>query len=177
MGPSSSHSSKSTEDSKSFDQKHDEENPTTLRNRWKRFEQWKVERAYIGWRFSLKIGITLAALVCCFNTSALVFALVSNNGIQNGRAVLLDGSCSTVRTHNTYLHLYINIAGTLLISASNYSMQCLSASTRHDIERAHSKKIWLDIGIQSFRNLKNIPWRQSILWGALAATSFLLHIL
>lgn len=90
------------------------------------------------------------------NVSALTWAFFRARTHDSGRATLYQGDCSKVHRVNTAIHLYINFSSTLLLAASNFSMQCLSAPTRRDIDRAHAKKIWLDIGIPSFRNIPYI---------------------
>jgi hypothetical protein len=75
------------------------------------------------------------------------------------------------------IHLLINILSSLLLAASNYAMQCLSAPTRRDIEKHHSKGWWLDIGVPSFHNLRVIPWNRSVPWYLLMISSLPLHLL
>ena len=55
-------------------------------------------------------------------------------------------------------------------------MQCLCSPSREDIDRAHSVKNWLDIGVPSFRNLRQIPKRRQLLWFGLALSSLPLHL-
>lgn len=76
-----------------------------------------------------------------------------------------------------WLHLIINILSTLLLGASNYSMQCLSSPTRSEIDKAHRQKLWLDIGVPSVRNLRRISASRIALWWLLAASSIPLHLL
>jgi hypothetical protein len=56
-------------------------------------------------------------------------------------------------------------------------MQLLCSPTRQDIDRAHANRIWLDIGIQSIRNLRRISKFRMTLWVMFAATSIPLHIM
>jgi hypothetical protein len=56
-------------------------------------------------------------------------------------------------------------------------MQCLCSPTRQEVDRAHTRKTWLDIGIQSMRNLSRIGRLRMGLWIILAASSIPLHIL
>lgn len=78
---------------------------------------------------------------------------------------------------NSYLHFAINLLSTILLSSSNYCMQCLSAPTRKEVNTAHAKGVWLDIGIPSMRNLRYIDRRRVILWGLLGLSSLPLHLL
>lgn len=56
-------------------------------------------------------------------------------------------------------------------------MQCLSSPTREDIDRAHSRHIWLDIGVPSIRNLRSIARNRIVLWWFLAFSGIPLHLL
>ena len=76
-----------------------------------------------------------------------------------------------------WLHLGINLLSTILLGASNYTMQCLSAPTRDEINNAHQQRISCDIGIPSVRNLGRISRRRRILWWMTALSSIPLHFL
>lgn len=141
-----------------------------------KFARWKISHSLIGWKFSLRVGALLATVVFAMNAAILIWTLASHHEIGNGRAVLYRGNCQTVRSKNTWIHLYINVASTLLLSASNFSMQCLSAPTRKDTDRAHSRKKWMDIGIPSFRNIFQLDNRRVTVWSLLVMTSLLLHL-
>lgn len=76
-----------------------------------------------------------------------------------------------------WTHLVINILSTLLLGASNYSMQCLSSPTRSEVDKAHGQGIWLDIGVPSIRNLRRLSVSRIVLWWLLAISSLPLHLL
>lgn len=90
---------------------------------------------------------------------------------------ITEGPCSTIRNQGLYIHLAINVLGTSLLAASNYVMQCLSAPTRSEIDVAHHKGDWLDVGIPSVRNLFRIKKKRTFLWLLLALSSIPLHLL
>lgn len=56
-------------------------------------------------------------------------------------------------------------------------MQCLSAPTRSEVDKAHSQGIWLDIGVPSVRNLRRLSTPRIVLWWLLAISSIPLHLL
>lgn len=76
----------------------------------------------------------------------------SRFGYENGIATIQKGTCSRTKTLDLWIHLVINVLGTLLLGASNYTMQCLSSPTREEIDKAHLRKIPLDIGVPSLGN-------------------------
>ena len=56
-------------------------------------------------------------------------------------------------------------------------MQCLTSPTRDEIDKAHARYDWLDIGILSLRNLRRISWDRIGLWWLLAFSSIPIHLL
>ncbi|PKY07921.1 hypothetical protein P168DRAFT_261947 [Aspergillus campestris IBT 28561] len=87
-----------------------------------------------------------------------------------------EGSCPMASNWATGLHALINVLSTFLLAASNYVMQCLGAPSRADVDRAHRKRRWLDIGTFSVRNLSVLNNKQRILWGLLLVTSTPIHM-
>ena len=69
-------------------------------------------------------------------------------------------NCKTSNALDIFVYLLINILNTCLLGASNYCMQCLSSPTRDDVDKAHSKNKWVDIGV-----------RKVLMWGLLALSS------
>jgi hypothetical protein len=90
--------------------------------------------------------------------------------------ILYTGDCEKVRQLNVGIHVLINILSTVLLSGSNYCMQCLSAPTRKEIDEAHAKGVWLDVGIPSVRNLDMIKTQRFVLWLLLGFSSLPLHL-
>lgn len=86
------------------------------------------------------------------------------------------GSCATAKKLNLWLHLLINILSTLLLGASNFCMQLLVAPTRHEVNKAHERAFWLDIGTSSVKNLRRIARKSMLTWLCLGFSSALLHL-
>ena len=95
----------------------------------------------------------------------------------NGSGTLIQGECAKTRKASTWIHLAINVLSTVLLSASNYCMQILTAPTRAEVSRAHASGKWLDIGVPSVRNLRWISKRRVWIWYCLAFSSLPLHLL
>jgi hypothetical protein len=140
-------------------------------------QQTWPQRHLKGWRFGILFGSILASLVLAINLSATIYGGVKAVRNDNGRKVIFEGDCEQVRKINTGLHFAINILSTLLLSASNYAMQCLSAPTRSEVDAAHKKRHWLDIGVLSVRNIRKISTRRALLWAILGLSSMPLHLL
>ncbi|KAF2126203.1 hypothetical protein P153DRAFT_388946 [Dothidotthia symphoricarpi CBS 119687] len=99
------------------------------------------------------------------------------NATEGYLGTLYMGNCARTRKINVWIHLIINIISTLLLSASNYCMQVLSAPSRKELARAHAQRYWLQIGIPSLRNLRHIGWDRVVLWALLLLSSAPLHLL
>jgi len=152
-------------------------NTTTSRASIISQKQAWAQRHLKGWRFGILSGSTLALLVFAINTAATIYGGIESKKNDNGRKILYEGDCESVRKINLGLHLAINLLSTILLGASNYGMQCLSAPTRNEVDVAHSKRRWLDIGVLSIRNITSISRRRAWLWALLGLSSLPLHLL
>jgi hypothetical protein len=140
---------------------------------------WKAWRSRYttGFRFCIASAAALSIIVLVINIALASYSISHYGNGNNGIQTLFAGSCSRARITSTALHLLINVLSTLLLGASNYCMQCLSAPTRSEIDAAHRKSIWLDIGVPSTRNLTKISFKRSWLWWILGMSSLPLHLL
>jgi hypothetical protein len=127
-----------------------------------------------GWRFGVLSFAIMACLVFVINLVVTVWGSVAPKAAGG---VLDQGDCGRIKTLNSGLHILINVLSTILLSGSNYCMQCMSAPTRGEIDQSHVARTWLDVGIPSFRNLKRIDRRRLLLWLLLGTSSLPLHLL
>ncbi|KAH7551297.1 hypothetical protein BM1_09613 [Bipolaris maydis] len=126
------------------------------------------------WKTSVFVFAICASSVFSINLAFTIWSLATwHTNMGN----LYEGDCGRVKVLNSAVHVLINILSTILFTASNYCMQCLSAPTRSAVDKAHMQSEWLDIGISSMRNLKHIKRQDLILWLLLAITSLPLHLL
>ncbi|KAL8700901.1 MAG: hypothetical protein Q9201_005196 [Fulgogasparrea decipioides] len=128
-----------------------------------------------GWHVGTIVCAVTATIVFLINLVLTTWA-AANYGVQEGIGTIHDGSCSRTKNMSLWLHLAINVLSTTLLGASNYCMQCLSAPTRKEMDRAHQRCIRLDIGVPSVRNLRFISWKRSLLWLLLVSSSVPLHL-
>ncbi|KAK4234231.1 hypothetical protein C8A03DRAFT_38010 [Achaetomium macrosporum] len=128
-----------------------------------------------------------SALIFCAGSLASFIANLSftlwattrpGSNIEGGVGVLAqETSCSTAKNINTGIHVLINVLSTILLAGSNYCMQCLSAPTREQIDEAHRQSRWVDVGVQSIRNLLYITSPgNKLLWVLLSLSSLPLHL-
>lgn len=126
---------------------------------------------------ALFVQIFISTTVLMFNISVTIYAM-TKYGISSGLGDIYQGNCQLVAKYNTFVHLGINILSTLLLSSSNYCAQLLAAPTRSEVDAAHEKGDWLDIGVPSLRNLwkERIARKRRVAWTLLMISSVLLHL-
>ena len=136
-----------------------------------------------GWRYVLVRGAALVFTVACLNVLLAAIPAGALNGKEgrwiDGVALLYKGTPTAVNTRSAILHLALSGLSSVLLAASNYTMQCLSAPTRQEVDTAHWKGSSLDIGLPSIRNMcdKATPWSRKCLWLLLLLTSIPIHFL
>lgn len=132
------------------------------------------ERKFSGWRGGILAAATSTGIVLLTNLTFTIWAgSTSKSGLRIG--TLYEGECGTVRHADTWLHIAINAMGTILLRASDFTMQCLSAPTRSEIDVAHSKGRYLDIGLPSLNNLNG--WKKKVMFTFLVLSTLPLHFL
>ncbi|RAL07797.1 uncharacterized protein BO97DRAFT_446566 [Aspergillus homomorphus CBS 101889] len=125
---------------------------------------------------------TILVINIIMTITALLIAYVQQpnrrtNRAQFEMAELYSGQCARSSHWATGLHVVINALSTILLGASNYVMQCLGAPSRADVDRAHAKARWLDIGTFSLRNFAVMDRRRKILWVLLLISSTPIHMI
>jgi hypothetical protein len=130
-----------------------------------------------GWRMSVLLGCFASSFVLLCNTALIVVGQLHSGYDKDGIATLFRGTEAEVSRWNTIAHIFINMLSTLLFSMSNYTMQVLNSPTRREIDKAHARGKWLDIGVASVHNLKIISRRRAALCVVLSLSSVPLHLL
>ncbi|KAI7155269.1 hypothetical protein KC349_g7102 [Hortaea werneckii] len=141
----------------------------SVNNRMKR-------RRLQGWRFGVTVSAWTAFTILLLNLILTIYAGTSYPH-YGGLGLAFEGKCSAVNSWTTWLHVLINGLSSVLLSASNYTMQCLCSPTRKEIDQAHARGDWLDIGVPSVRNIWRMNWRRTGLWWLLALSSIPIHLL
>ncbi|KAF8859021.1 hypothetical protein BDZ45DRAFT_742835 [Acephala macrosclerotiorum] len=132
------------------------------------------QRKFSGWRGGILAAACSSGLVLLINLIFTIWAAAkSKSGTQIG--TIYAGDCATVRHADSGLHIAINVMGTILLGASNYTMQCLSSPTRKEVDAAHSRGEYLDIGLPSPKNLNG--WKKKIVFTFLVLSTMPLHFL
>ncbi|KAF0639304.1 hypothetical protein FPSE5266_10275 [Fusarium pseudograminearum] len=114
-----------------------------------------------------------------------LFALKRENGSRGsgskradalGQSILHEGNCDTTAKANLWIHLAINVIGTGVLASSNFFMQSLVAPTRKEVDAAHKEGQWLEIGVQSLKNIRYLGWRKVLFWSLFSLSSVPLHL-
>lgn len=129
-----------------------------------------------GWRMGVATSASLATTILLTNVIFAIWGSVARE-LSEGNGDLYVGDCDLVNTQNMGLHVLINALSSILLSASNYTMQCISAPTRKECDKAHAQGDWLDIGVPGVRNLTRIGWPRRVFWVLLAVSSIPIHLL
>ncbi|CAG7564335.1 unnamed protein product [Fusarium equiseti] len=147
---------------------------------------------YSGWK---RTAIWLTGLVATLTIFLVVMLFVSlfaleKNSDENtvttsgdygsgdalGQSILYKGNCDVSARANLWIHLAINIIGTGVLASSNFFMQSLVAPTRKEVDAAHKAGHWLEIGVQSLKNVRFIGWRKILFWSLFSLSSVPLHL-
>ncbi|KAH8798764.1 hypothetical protein DL96DRAFT_1539440 [Flagelloscypha sp. PMI_526] len=144
----------------------------TSRSRFRALKQRLPE----GWRFGATLAVALGSLVLVVNVTVLGL-LIQRNSSHSAIVPISTGSCASLKHTSLFVHLAINIASSLLLSGSNFCMQCISAPTRKDIDAAHVRGRWLDIAVPSVRNIRVLGRTRLLLWLFIGLSSIPLHLL
>ena len=133
---------------------------------------------YTGWHTGVLASAASTVAVLIINVSLTIYVATNPEyKMEHSIRTLYRGSCGKSRMIGLWLHLVINALSTLLLSGSNYTQQCLAAPTRREIDAAHAKRRWMDIGVPSVRNLFRIKPERRLLWIVIGLTSIPLHLL
>lgn len=132
-----------------------------------------------GWRVGALGAAIITICVMLFNVAITTWIMTHPDyrDDDDGWRIMFEGSCQTAKETSRWVHFLINAISTLLLGASNYCMQVLSSPTRSELVRAHSRKIWLHIGVPNTRNLWHIGKDRSLLWILLFLSSVPLHFM
>ena len=157
------------------DSEYTQEQPRSFSSVWK--PVW-----YTGWHTGVLACATCVLVVLFINIGVAIYVAIyaarnTEYKIESGSRILYTGSCDKSKMIGLWLHLVINALSTLLLSGSNYTQQCLAAPTRSEIDAAHARRRWMDIGVPSVRNLFMIKPERTLLWIAIGFTSIPLHLL
>jgi hypothetical protein len=137
----------------------------------------KTSDRFQGWRFGVLLWTSSTCVVLVINICLAIWALAQHGWGQDGQPVLYEGKCGTSSKLSTGFHLLINAMSTALLCASSYCMQCLSAPTRQELNEAHKRQSWMDIGVLSPRNMRSISKSRRTRWLILGLSTIPLHLL
>lgn len=128
-----------------------------------------------GWRGGVVLFSILAAVILLVNLSALIYAATHLE--EKPFATIAMGTYQNMSQLTTYLQCGITLLSTALLAGSNYCMQCLTSPTREEIDTAHARGEYLDIGVMSWRNVARCRKRRKWLLTVLGLSSVALHAL
>ena len=146
---------------------------STLESPAHRHKTWN-QRYLSGWRAGALASCIVAVVVFLINFSLTVWA-ASSSPVANYVGILFHGDCTRAKAISTWSQVAVNILSTVLLGASNYCMQCLSSPTREEVDKAHSKRLFMDFGVPSAHNVIGIALSRKVLWLCLGSSALPLH--
>lgn len=132
-----------------------------------------------GWHVSVIGGALLSLTILVLNICVLAWAQnqkYRGADDESGSVTVYRGDCKATSRAFTWSHLAINAMSTLLLSASTVGVQCSSAPTRNEVDRAHAAGEWLHIGVVGYRNWRWITRARRVIWVVLMVSSLPLHL-
>ncbi|KAG2413845.1 hypothetical protein HFD88_003034 [Aspergillus terreus] len=124
---------------------------------------------------ALGLQLSLTVVVLAINIFTTVWATVRYD-IKGDTGTVFQGNCSKANQLNASFHFAINLLSTAVLGASNFCMQILASPTRGDVDHAHSRKKWFNIGTPSLKNLRMISRMRVIMYVVLSLSSATLHL-
>lgn len=134
------------------------------------------QRYFQGWRVKVITCAATTKAIFIVNIILTVWASMKFD-FSFFIDIMQHEKCDQTKQLVLWLHFVINVFSILLLSANNYCMQCLFASTRKKINKAHDEKRWLNIDIFSVKNLRRISWKKITLWWFFALSFISLHLM
>lgn len=104
-------------------------------------EEKNTPRTGYEWRNGAFICFAVTIAILLLNLVLTVIAASRTRGPSHsflGESIF-EGDCAKVKHWSTGFHLLINVLGTILLGASSYCMQCLSAPSRDDVNQLHAR--------------------------------------
>ena len=127
-----------------------------------------------GWR---KTGAIFFLLIWTLTLLLLILFAVSFHASGSwSHTTIFIGNCAQSDRNILFLRVAINIVATAILTSSNFFLFMLVAPAREDIDKAHKRSRWLEVGIPSLRNLRFITYPKFALWSLIAIASIPLHL-
>ncbi|KAF5662420.1 hypothetical protein FHETE_7966 [Fusarium heterosporum] len=128
-----------------------------------------------AWLRLATINIALLIVLALILLGVLIYGCVRASSL-NAAFILYQGPCSTSQKINISVHLLLNVFSTLILASSNFFMQIINAPSRDDLDRAHARSGWVNIGVPSMRNFLYLGPAKFACWFVLACSSIPIHL-
>lgn len=115
-----------------------------------------------GWRSGVAWNALLSLLLLIVVAVAIVVGIIRVS-LFSGDSIIFAGTCSTAKKIDWVLHAVISAFSMVLLAGASYTFQVLSSPTRAEVDKAHGRKKWLDIGIPSIRNLAHMDPKRVVM--------------
>ena len=120
-----------------------------------------------GWRGGVVMLLLANLLMLIVSIVCLALAATRTHTTLGGESSLRDGSCGRVRAASMGIRAVVNVEAVVLIASAGYVFQVLSSPTRAEVNAAHARHRWLDVGVPSVRNLGSVAAGRGVLSAAI----------
>ncbi|MCJ1224185.1 hypothetical protein MMC12_000829 [Toensbergia leucococca] len=128
-----------------------------------------------GWR---TVPIALCALSSTIGLAVLTLLIVSSTkGDFSGSTGLFAGNCSQAKRLSEILSFSVIAASFLVTFASNKFLCLAVAPLPEEVDTAHARCKWLDIGVNSWRNLQFVSGMRRWSWVIILLSSVPVQLL
>ena len=131
-----------------------------------------------GWRKIAVINVFWLIAATVVLVGLVIAGSVAAGGVSKS-LVFYTGKCrgADVYRLNTGLHLLLNVFSTAVLASSNFFIQILNAPTRAEVDAAHGKGLFMDIGVAALRNAYHVSRFKCRMWVLLLLSSVPMHLL
>ena len=129
-----------------------------------------------GWRAGVLVNSCLAILTLAIVIACLVVAIL-RSGAGAANTAIHSGSCTASSSINWLLHAAISVLVVVLVTGANYAFHVLSSPTRTEVDAAHARGKWLDIGVPSVRNFPQIARSRGVMAMVLLVSVVVLQVM
>ena len=129
----------------------------------------------MGWQKVPIIYCCLCSALCLTLFGLLIASSII--GDFYGSTILHKGECNKAGKINKGIHAAATVTSFLVTLSSDAFLRLIVAPLPKDIEKAHANADWLEIGVNSWRNLKYVACWRRIIWALLILSSIPLQLL
>ncbi|CAH0026486.1 unnamed protein product [Clonostachys rhizophaga] len=125
-------------------------------------QQGFARKMMTGWRAGIVLIIFLGLLILVGTIVCLVLAVI-NNFLTAEEMAVVTKDCAEIGRIDQGIQAAVNVLSLFFIASATYVSQVLVSPTREEVDAAHAKFSWFDIGIPTLKNFGGISTLRTVL--------------